>query len=148
MRNENSTGECRAAMDELAGLCLTEFPGLIAKCSMSGSLVYEVTVFIPDPAVQIFWGLLLTGLSKFFFLSSCSDLKTLEEKGRKIISNLLVWGNFIYSTHISFQPKNPSPLDYSLSLNILTKLCPFIPYDLCMRFSFTCKTPKAFYSEA
>lgn len=41
VRNENSTGECRAAMDELAGLCLTEFPRLIAKCFMSGSLVYE-----------------------------------------------------------------------------------------------------------
>lgn len=50
MRNENSTGECRATMDELAGVCLTEFPRLIAKCFMSGSLVYEFITFRAGPA--------------------------------------------------------------------------------------------------
>lgn len=50
MRNENSTGECRAAMDELAELCLTEFPRLIEKCFMSGSLVYEFITFRAGPA--------------------------------------------------------------------------------------------------
>lgn len=50
MRNENGAGECRATMDELAGLCLTEFLWLIAKCLVSGSLVYEFITFRAGPA--------------------------------------------------------------------------------------------------
>lgn len=90
--------------------------------------------------VQIFGVCCLLG-SQSSLSYPVAYLNILEERGRKMISYLLVLGNFIYSTYISLQPKNPSPLHYSLSLNILTKLCPFIPYYLCMRFNFTCKTP-------
>lgn len=54
-------------MDELAGLCLTEFPRLIAKCFMSGSLIYEFITFRAGPAGSDIWGLLLTWALKVPF---------------------------------------------------------------------------------